>query len=135
MVHQPALSGDHFRYRPLYGAAEPYPFQIVSVTATSFVDPSKSRTAVVTLMPAVTGTAQFVTLDSATQGNWHGVYGADGYNLISDAVSYPGDVGVTPSGYTVWSTPATAGDQRALSERLQHEPDRGGLVRRIVFPD
>jgi hypothetical protein len=33
--------------------------------------------------------ATFVTTDTATQGNWKGVYGSDGYSVINDAASYP----------------------------------------------
>ena len=35
------------------------------------------------------GGATFLGTDTTTQGNWRGVYGGDGYNVINDTVSYP----------------------------------------------
>ena len=40
-------------------------------------------------------TAQFLTTDATTQGNWIGVYGSDGYNVINDSVSLPAYAQVT----------------------------------------
>jgi len=63
------------------------------------------------------GAATFVKTDSTTQGSWKGVYGSNGYNVISDTTSYPGYVTATTSGsfntYT-WDTQST--DIRALQE-------------------
>src|SRR5206468_1533628 len=39
------------------------------------------------VMPA--NMAVFVKTDAATQGNWQGVYGADGHSLANDASSLP----------------------------------------------
>ena len=47
---------------------------------------------------ASSNTAVFVKTDTSTQGSWKGVYGANGYNVIDDTVSYPGYVTVTPAG-------------------------------------
>ncbi len=44
-----------------------------------------------------TATASFVGTDTTTQGNWKGVYGSDGYNVIGDTASYPAYAQVTPS--------------------------------------
>jgi hypothetical protein len=98
----------------------PYPglissSQTVTITATSVADPTKSATATVTLNPFVaTGTAAFVTLDTTTQGNWKGVYGANGYNVIADTVAYPSYVTVTPSGVTTTTWAGSTTDVRAL---------------------
>src|SRR6202040_4390668 len=43
-----------------------------------------------------TGTATFLALDTTTEGNWHGVYGSNGYNVINSTVAYPSYVTVTP---------------------------------------
>jgi hypothetical protein len=89
--------------------------QTVTITATSKVDTTKSATATVTVDPFVaTGTAKFVALDAATQGNWHGVYGSNGYNVIGGTVAYPSYVTVTPSGQStaIWTSSTT--DVRAL---------------------
>ena len=46
-----------------------------------------------TTVPAA---ATFVGTDVATQGNWRGVYGADGYAIFNDSTSYPAYAQVTP---------------------------------------
>ncbi|MDR3708082.1 MAG: hypothetical protein P4L33_07260 [Capsulimonadaceae bacterium] len=48
-----------------------------------FFDPASSG------MGATGTSARFVNLDTATQGNWRGKYGADGYNVIGAPVKYP----------------------------------------------
>jgi RHS repeat-associated protein len=60
--------------------------------------------------------AAFVRLDTTTQGNWKGVYGGAGYNIVGDAVSYPSYVTVTPNGnfLAVWAT--STSDIRALQK-------------------
>src|SRR5262249_37421630 len=48
---------------------------------------------------AVAGTtATFLGSDSATQGNWQGRYGSDGYAVINDTTSYPAYAQVNVSG-------------------------------------
>ncbi len=61
-----------------------------------------------------TATAAFVRTDTSTQGSWNGAYGADGYNVINDAASYPGYAQVTPSGQAAWTWAASTSDPRAL---------------------
>src|SRR6202022_3329975 len=61
-----------------------------------------------------TGTATFVTLDTTTQGNWKGVYGSNGYNVINDRVAYPSYVTVTPSGVNAYTWAGSSTDVRAL---------------------
>jgi hypothetical protein len=100
----------------------PYPgtissSQTVTIIATSVADPTKSATATVTVNPiTTTGTATFQALDTTTQGNWKGVYGADGYNVINDTVAYPHYVTVTPSGANSTTWAASTTDVRALSK-------------------
>ena len=36
-----------------------------------------------------TGAASFLSTDSTTQGNWHGVYGTDGYSIPNESQSLP----------------------------------------------
>ena len=36
--------------------------------------------------------------DTTTQGNWQNVYGTQGYDIVSDAVSIPSYATVTPAG-------------------------------------
>ena len=98
----------------------PYPGIItstrtVTITATSQADTTKSATATVTINPATsTGTAAFVHSDTTTQGNWHGVYGPDGYNVINGTVAYPSYVTVTPSGTSAATWTSSTTDVRAL---------------------
>ncbi len=61
-------------------------------------------------------TAAFLRVDSTTQGTWKGIYGADGYNVIGDAGTYPSYATVSPSGnlFYVWQGSTT--DLRALQK-------------------
>ena len=60
-----------------------------------------------------TATASFVGSDTATQGNWKGIYGSDGYAIFDDSTSYPAYADVTPSGKRLtWAAQST--DARAL---------------------
>lgn len=43
--------------------------------------------------------ASFIKSDSATQGAWHGVYGADGYGIIGDSSSVDNSVIPVTQGY------------------------------------
>jgi hypothetical protein len=54
--------------------------------------------------------ATFVREDLTTQGNWKGVYGADGYNVIGDARAFQAYATVTASGNSsfTWSHSDTA---------------------------
>ncbi|MBZ0166573.1 MAG: hypothetical protein K8I00_07170, partial [Candidatus Omnitrophica bacterium] len=58
--------------------------------------------------------ASFVAVDDVTQGNWKGVYGADGYNVIADMVSYPSYATVTPVGKSNYTWASNPADVRAL---------------------
>ena len=58
--------------------------------------------------PPPTATASFLATDTTTQGNWIGVYGNQGFNVLGSGVSNPtGDATVTPSGQSLytWATP------------------------------
>ncbi len=59
-------------------------------------------------------TASFINQDSTTQGNWIGVYGSAGYNVIGDSSSYPSYAVVTPSGQTEYTYASSTTDSRAL---------------------
>ena len=76
---------------------------------------STSPTLTETIHAPSSTSAAFLGSDSATQGNWKGVYGSDGYAIFGDSTSYPSYAQVTPSGkadYT-WSAQPDA-DPRAL---------------------
>jgi hypothetical protein len=63
-----------------------------------------------------TSTAAFLKMDASTQGNWQGVYGSQGYNVIDNASSYPSYAQVSAAGNSnyVWSSSTT--DPRALQD-------------------
>jgi hypothetical protein len=56
---------------------------------------------------------EFLGLDTDTQGNWKGVYGEEGYNIIEDTEAYPGYALVTPTGNGPWTWAADTDDIRA----------------------
>jgi hypothetical protein len=60
--------------------------------------------------------AAFIGTDATTQGSWRGVYGADGYHVINDTVSYPAYATVTPSGQAAWTWASSTSDGRALQK-------------------
>jgi subtilisin family serine protease len=68
-----------------------------------------------------TGTAAFVKTDTTTQGTWKGVYGADGYNVINDSISYPAYVNVTPSGNSSWTWASSTSDPRAMQKGTSND--------------
>jgi len=64
---------------------------------------------------AVAGTAAtFLGSDTATQGNWQGRYGSDGYAVINDTTSYPAYAQVNVSGQNNLTWAAQSSDVRAL---------------------
>ncbi|PWT97847.1 MAG: hypothetical protein C5B51_30530 [Terriglobia bacterium] len=66
--------------------------------------------------PGSSGTAAFIALDSGTQGNWKGVYGTDGYNVLGDSAAYPAYASVTPAGQFFWTWTSSTNDVRALQK-------------------
>jgi hypothetical protein len=59
-------------------------------------------------------TVAFVGADTATQGNWKGVYGSQGENVILDSWFFPADVNMAPAGKSdcIWNFAPT--ETRAL---------------------
>jgi subtilisin family serine protease len=72
--------------------------------------------------PAAT-TATFVKTDTTTSGSWKGVYGADGYNVIDDTITYPSYVTVTPSGNLSYLWTASTSDPRG-AQKVASTTDR-----------
>jgi hypothetical protein len=62
--------------------------------------------------------ATFVRADTATQGSWKGVYGAQGHNVFDDTVSYPSYVSVTPAGQSDYIWASSTSDVRGLQKAL-----------------
>jgi len=68
--------------------------------------------------PGAVASASFIGVDATTQGNWRGVYGADGYNVINDTVQYPSYAAVTPTGQASFTWAASTTDSRALQKAV-----------------
>src|SRR5207248_303029 len=59
-----------------------------SVTATDTAAATITGSASVTVNPTGSS-ATLIKRDATTQGNWSGAYGAQGYNIVNNAASYP----------------------------------------------
>jgi len=68
----------------------------------------------VTLTAAAPATAVFRQTDNATQGNWQGVYGADGYAVFEDSATYPSYSSVAPADKLDYIWDAQPSSVRAL---------------------
>jgi hypothetical protein len=62
------------------------------------------------------GSATFVGTDARTSGTWKGAYGKGGYNIINNAVNYPGYATVSASGQSAFTWAASTPDTRALQQ-------------------
>ena len=58
--------------------------------------------------------ATLLKQDAATQGNWIGAYGSQGYNIIGNATSYPGFATVTPANQSTSTWAASTTSPQAL---------------------
>ncbi len=75
------------------------------------VNATDPTTITVVLPPAV---ASFVAADTATQGNWHGVYGADGYSVANDSQSIPSYASLAVQNQLNYTWAPSTSDPRAL---------------------
>src|ERR1700690_383996 len=67
-----------------------------------------------TAVPGMAQSATFISTDTATSGNWKGVYGQDGYVIPGDSNVLPGyDSTLTTTG-TSYTWFASSADPRAL---------------------
>ncbi|MGD0302075.1 MAG: SBBP repeat-containing protein, partial [Bryobacteraceae bacterium] len=87
-----------------------------STTTATGTSGSDKHTASASLVVAGSSSAAFVKLDTTTQGNWHGIYGDDGYIVIGDLTLNPSYVTPVVSGdaQAVWA--ASTSDVRALQK-------------------
>jgi Concanavalin A-like lectin/glucanases superfamily/Protein of unknown function (DUF1573) len=79
---------------------------INAVISGAFFDPANTNVA--------KGSAQFVATDTSTQGNWRGVYGADGYTVVGGGQVTPSYATATPENQFNWTWAASTTDPRAL---------------------
>ena len=63
---------------------------------------------------AASNTASFTRVDTTTEGNWSGTYGAAGYDVIGSTSSFPSYATVTSSGQSSYTWDATTSDVRGL---------------------
>jgi hypothetical protein len=66
--------------------------------------------------PTTTGaaTANLVSIDTATEGNWQGKYGADGHSIASSTQTIPAYASFIPQNQVDWTWTASTTDPRAL---------------------
>jgi len=67
-----------------------------------------------TVRTAVPAVATFVNSDATTQGNWHGVYGSDGYSVANDSQSIPAYATFAVQNQSNWTWAQSTTDPRAL---------------------
>jgi hypothetical protein len=60
--------------------------------------------------------ALLAATDATTQGNWKGIYGTGGYNVINDSVSYPAYAQVSLTGGSPFTWAPSPTDGRALQK-------------------
>jgi uncharacterized repeat protein (TIGR01451 family) len=77
---------------------------------------SASTTDSTTIVAVTVGgaVANFVNMDTATEGSWHGVYGADGYSVANDTQSIPSYATFGLQNEQNWTWAASTTDPRAL---------------------
>jgi YD repeat-containing protein len=108
---------------------------------TGVLEPGSGQGSGGTAASFVKTAASFVKMDTTTQGNWHGVYGADGYNVIGDQASNPSYVTPVASGQSLYTWASSTSDPDAslnwpCTTRLgfPEVPSTGGLLGRSDYP-
>lgn len=66
--------------------------------------------------PVASSKASFVKTDTTTQGNWKGVYGAEGYNVVGNADNFPASIEVSASGKSDWTWSQSSTETRCLQK-------------------
>ena len=75
-------------------------------------------------IPAVPASAAYVRTDRGTGGDWKGLYGNEGYQVIGAGAAYPAYASVAPSGESNWTWEWPTADGRAL----QHPESLEGVA-------
>ena len=87
--------------------------QVNQVSVSGGESGSAAATDSTTIMPPP-AVVKFVGLDTTTKGNWHGVYGADGYSVANDSQSIPSYASFAIQNQANWTWAASTTDVRAL---------------------
>ncbi len=104
-----------FVYSPAAGTVPKAGSDTLSVTFTpTDTTDYTSATATTTLVVLSANSATLLKQDTATQGNWIGTYGSQGYDVIGSSASLPGYATITPAGQLTYTWAASTTDQRAL---------------------
>ena len=88
--------------------------QTLSATFTPSDSTDYSSTSATTTINVLAASASFVKTDTTTQGNWIGVYGSNGAEVIPDTPNLPSYATVSPSGYLTYIATTQTTDVRAL---------------------
>ena len=75
-----------------------------------------SDSTIVSPSTAPPSSAQFVKLDTTTQGTWRGTYGNDGYIVVGDSTSNPAYVTPVAAGQSQYTWVPATSDVRALQQ-------------------
>ena len=96
-------------------AVSPSATTTFTLTATNSAGVSTTSTATVTVTaaPVTQATAAFVATDTVTQGNWRGVYGAEGHAIAQSSTALPSFAQLSVNGPAYTWTAATT-EPRAL---------------------
>lgn len=79
--------------------------------------------------PTASATASFAGVDSATRGNWTGVYGSQGYDVIDGSSSLPATVDYTINGEQLYEWEFSFNDPRDL----QTSPNSTSVVAACAY--
>jgi hypothetical protein len=113
-----AVAGN-FVYTPASGKVFAAGSQTLSVTftptdTTDYQSASATVTLVVNQSASSPNQASFIGTDTATQGNWHGIYGADGYSVANDSQSLPSYATFAVENQSNYTWTSVTADPRAL---------------------
>ena len=91
-----------------------YFYKVSAVNSAGESAQSSEVSATPTAPVASATSAVFVKTDAATQGNWKGVYGADGCQVFGDTASLPSYASLSVGGQSAYTWAGSTSDPRAL---------------------
>lgn len=91
-----------------------YSYRVLNYNAVGNSPYSNEAQAMTPAVPEVPAGAVFLAADSATLGDWVGVYGREGYHIVGANVRYPAYAAVEPQGAADWTWDWLTAENRAL---------------------
>jgi hypothetical protein len=91
-----------------------YYYRVFAINGAGASMPSNESTATTSVPNATPAAAVFAAEDTAAGGNWKGVYGAQGYNVITGTSAYPGYATVNNAGGITYQWSDYTTETRAL---------------------